>query len=104
MSKRPRTALVKLQSGFLDVIPTFFPKPVNHLRNSRETTQSLQINAQNGQMENGDFKGKRSSTYTQLSFCITIIGSRGLAITDGNVMTRRTICRAATFGRFMSVN
>ena len=47
---------------------------------------------------------KELSIYTQLSFCITIIGSRGLAITDGNVMTRRTICRAATFGRFTSVN
>ena len=32
------------------------------------------------------------------------LGARGLDITSGYAMTWRTICRAATFGRFMSVN
>ena len=93
------------------MIPTFFPKPVAHLRNSRETTQSLQVDAQNGgrktaliMLENGDMKGRRSYIYTQHSLRVTIIGTRGQAMTDGNVMTWRKICRAVTFGRFMSVN
>ena len=33
-----------------------------------------------------------------------IIGSLGQVLTYGNVMARGKICRAATFGRFMSVN
>ena len=33
-----------------------------------------------------------------------IIGSLGEVLTYGNVMARGKICRAATFGRFMSVN
>ena len=93
------------------MIPTFFPKPVVHLKNSREIIQSLQVDAQNGggkmaciMLENGDMKGIRSCICSQHLSSITIIGSRGQAITDGNVMTWRTICRAATFGRFMSAS
>ena len=93
------------------MIPTFFPKPVAHLRNSRETTHSLQVIAQIGArkttrivLENGDIKGIRSCIYSQHSFQVTIIGPRRQAMTDGNVMTWRKICRAVTFGRFMSVN
>ena len=80
-------------------------------KNSRETTQSLLVDAQNGgrktariMLENGDMKGIRSCRYTQHSLGITIIGSRGQAMTDGNVMTIGTIWRVATFGRFISVN
>ena len=80
------------------MIPTFFPKPVVHSKNSRETTQSLQVDAQNGggkttriMLENGDMKGIRSCIYSQHSLRITIIGSRGQSITDGNVMTVETI-------------
>ena len=76
------------------MIPTFFPKPVAHLRNSRETTQSLQVDAQNGggktariMLENGDMKGIRSCICTEHSLTITIIGSRGQGMTDGSVMT-----------------
>ena len=88
------------------MIPTFFPKPVAHLRNSRETTHSLQVIEQIGAnvLENGDIKGIQSCIYSQHSFQITIIGPRRHAMTDGNVMTWRMICRAVTFGRFMSVN
>ena len=80
--------------GFSAVIPTFFLKPVVHLKNSREITQSLQVDAQYGggktarvMLENGDMKGIRSCICTQHSLTITIIGSRGKAMTDGNVMT-----------------
>ena len=66
-------------------------------KNSRETTQSLLIDAQNGGR-------KTARRYTQHSLGITIIGSRGQAMTDGNVMTIGTIWRVATFGRFISVN
>ena len=80
------------------MILTFFPKPVVHLKHSREIIQSLQVDAQNGEgktarimLENGDVKGKRSCIYTQHLLWITIVGSRGHAMTDGNVMTVGTI-------------
>ena len=80
------------------MIPTFFPKPVAHLRNLRETTQSLQVNALNGgrktacfMLENGDMKGIRSCICTQHSLQITVIRPRGQAMADGNVMTVGTI-------------
>ena len=80
------------------MIPTFFPKPVVHSKNSRETTQSLQVDAQNGggktariMLENGDMKGIRSCICTQHSLEITVIGPRRQAMADGNVMTVGTI-------------
>ena len=76
------------------MIPAFYLKPVVHLKNSRETTQSLQVDAQYGggktariMLENWDMKGIRSCICTQHSLRITIIGSRGQAMIDGNVMT-----------------
>ena len=76
------------------MIPTFFPKPVVHLKtDSRETTQSLQVDAWNGGrktvryvLENGDMKGIRSCIYTQHSLWVAIIGSLGQVRTLGNVI------------------
>ena len=94
------------------MIPTFFPKPVVHLKNSREIIQSLQVDAQNGggktariMLENGDMKGIRSCIYTQHSLWVAIIGSLGQVRTLGNVMIiLRKLLHPVTSGEFMSVD
>ena len=49
-------------------------------------------------------EGKKE-LYTYPAFIVgMIIGSLGEVLTYGNVMARGKICRAATFGRFVSVN